>query len=59
MSQILTGAGPGKHGVFPNKRLPQTLNTEVEVEYVNHYSYANIARGETVPIKLADEHGPW
>jgi len=46
-----------KRSVFPYERLPQNLKYEVEVEYVNHSSYANIVRGETVLINLANEHG--
>jgi hypothetical protein len=50
MSQILPIAGPGKRSVFPYERLPQALNSKVEEEYVNHYSYENIVTGEKVPI---------
>jgi hypothetical protein len=50
VSQILAIAGPGKCGVSPYERLPHTLNSKVEEEYVNHYAYANIVTGEKVPI---------
>ena len=48
--QVSRRAGPGKLGVFSYERLPQTLNTEVEVEYVRRYSHANVVRGVEVPI---------